>query len=50
MFNVSAAEASTTAVTTHEKESERKKWQQRHKDRQALECCEQISKHKNTAY
>jgi hypothetical protein len=50
IFNVSAAEASTRAETTHEKESERKKWQQRHKARQALGCCEQISKRKNTAY
>ncbi len=50
MFNVSAAEASTRAGTTNEKESERKKWQQRHKARQSLGCCEQISKRKNTAY
>jgi hypothetical protein len=46
----SAAEASTTAATTNEKESEKKKWQQRHKARQALGCCEQRAKHKNTAY
>jgi hypothetical protein len=50
IFKVSAAEASTTAGTTNEKECERMKWQQRHKARQALGCCEQIAKHKHTAY